>query len=119
MKILVVDDDSLAAAMAGAVLEGAGYDVVLAENAVEAMQQLDADGAIDVIVSDMNMPLASGVELFRELRAGGNTLPFVLLTGDDPAALAAQEPRLDACLLKDGSLDETLPQVVAEMLARR
>ena len=53
-----------------------------------------------------------------ELREQGNTLPFILLTGDAPDGLRASEPRLDACLLKDFSLDETLPQVIRDVLAR-
>jgi CheY-like chemotaxis protein len=66
----------------------------------------------------MNMPMVSGIDLFRELRDQGSALPFILLTGDEPAGLLLQEPRLDACLLKDFSLEETLPQVMAEVLAR-
>jgi CheY-like chemotaxis protein len=66
----------------------------------------------------MNMPMVSGIDLFRELREQGNSLPFILLTGDEPAGLLLKEPRLDACLLKDFSLEETLPQVMAEVLTR-
>lgn len=119
MKILVVDDDALAGAMTGAVLEGEGHDVLLAENGVEAAEMLNADGAIEMVVSDMNMPMVSGIDLFRELRGQGSSLPFVLLTGDEPAGLLAQEPALDACLLKDAALEETLPQTIAAVLARR
>lgn len=118
MKILVVDDDALAGAMTGAVLEGMGYEVVLSEDGVDAASQLNADAAIDMVISDMNMPMVSGIDLFRELREQGCALPFILLTGDEPEGLLAQEPRLDACLLKDGSLDESLPQVMQDVLAR-
>lgn len=117
MKTLVVDDDPLAAAMVAAVLEELGHSVLVAENAIDAAEQLNADSAIGLVVSDMNMPMVSGIELFRELRAQGNALPFVLLTGDSPEGLLAQEPRLDACLMKDFSLDEALPQVIAQVLA--
>jgi len=119
MKILVVDDDALAGEMTGAVLEGAGHEVVLAEDAMAAAELLNGDAAIEMVISDMNMPMVSGIDLFRELRAQGNRMPFILLTGDDPAGPLAQEPALDACLLKDFSLDETLPQVMAAVLARR
>ena len=118
MLILVVDDDSMAAEMTGAVLEELGHAVILAEDGIDAVSKLNADGAIEMIISDMNMPIVSGIELFRELREQGNALPFILLTGDEPAGLLAEEPRLDACLLKDFSLEESLPQVIAEVLAR-
>ena len=119
MNILVVDDDPLAAAMVAAVLEGLGHSVLQAENAIDAAEQLNAHSDIALVVSDMNMPMVSGIDLFRELRAQGNLMPFILLTGDAPEGLLAQEPRLDACLTKDFSLDEALPQVIAQVLAQQ
>lgn len=118
MRILVVDDDSMAAEMTGAVLEELGHEVILAEDGMDAAMKLNADSGIEMVISDMNMPMLSGIELFRELREQGSALPFILLTGDEPEGLLVQEPRLDACLLKDFSLEETLPQVMADVLAR-
>jgi CheY-like chemotaxis protein len=118
MRILVVDDDPLAGELTSAVLEGNGHEIVLAENGIEATEKLNADGAIQMIISDMNMPMVSGIDLFRELRQQGVGLPFILLTGDEPEGLLAQEPALDACLLKDFSLEESLPLVIADVLAR-
>lgn len=119
MRILVVDDDPLAGEMTGAILEEQGHEVVMAENGVDAVDKLNADSGFGMIISDMNMPMVSGIDLFQELRAQGNALPFILLTGDEPEGLLRQEPRLDACLAKDFSLDESLPRVMSEVLARR
>ena len=116
MKVLVVDDDALAGEMTAAVLEGMGHEAVLAEDGVDAAGRLNADGTIALVISDMNMPLVSGIDLFRELREQGNMLPFILLTGDEPAPLLAQEPRLDGCLTKDFSLQESLPALIAQVL---
>lgn len=118
MKILVVDDDAMAGEMTGAVLEEMGHEVVLSEDGVDAADKLNADVDIEMVISDMNMPMVSGIDLFRELREQDSTLPFILLTGDEPDGLLAQEPRLDACLLKDFTLEESLPQVVNSVLAR-
>jgi CheY-like chemotaxis protein len=118
MKILLVDDDAMAGEMTSAVLESIGHDVVLAEDGMEAADKLNNITDIEMIISDMNMPMISGIDLFRELREQGNTLPFILLTGDEPAGLLADEPRLDACLLKDFSLEETLSQVINEVMTR-
>lgn len=118
MRILVVDDDSLAGQMTAAVLEDAGHEVVLAEDGMSAAQTLNADPAIHMVISDMNMPMLSGIDLFREMRAEGMNQPFILLTGDDPDGLRVQEPKLDACVMKDFSLEERLPAIIAEVLAR-
>lgn len=120
MKILLVDDDPIAAEMTAAILEETGHVVVVAHDAVDAAQQYDVNPDVDMVVSDMNMPLVSGIELFRQLREQGHNLPFVLLTGDAAEPLLAEEPGLDACLMKDFSLEETLaPAIDAVMQVRR
>ena len=118
MRILVVDDDAMAGEITGAILEELGHEVILAEDGIAAASKLNADEAIEMIISDMNMPMISGIDLFRELREQGCTLPFILLTGDKPEKLLAQEPRLDACVLKDFGLEETLPQVMSDVLLK-
>jgi CheY-like chemotaxis protein len=116
MQILVVDDDPMAGEMTGAILEDAGHQVVLAENGVEALERLTP--AIELVVSDLNMPMVSGIELFRELRGQGVTVPFVLLSGDDPAAVRREEPALDACIPKDAEMEQALLAAIAAIQAR-
>jgi CheY-like chemotaxis protein len=116
MRILVVDDDAMAGELTGAVLEELGHEVILAADGLEAQGKLDGEGGIDVILSDMNMPLVSGLDLFRALRDQGCAVPFILLTGDAPERFLALEPRLDACLFKDDTLEETLPAVLTKVL---
>ncbi len=116
MLILIVDDDPLAGEMCAAVMQEAGHETLLAEDAMSAMTLLNENPAIALIISDMNMPLVSGVELFNELREQGVHLPFILLTGDDPAKVRDQAPLLSGCVMKDFNLDETLPAIVAQVM---
>jgi CheY-like chemotaxis protein len=118
MQILVVDDDPLACEMTAAVVESAGYEVLMAENGVEAMEKLAAVPGIGMVISDMNMPLVTGIELFREMRSQGMNLPFILLTGDNPDGLLKAEPTLDGCMIKDFSMEEILPQMIDAVLVR-
>jgi len=118
MRILIVDDDPMAAEMVSSILEELGHNVLLAENGMDAIGHLSADTSIEMIISDMNMPLITGIDLFNELREQGNATPFILLTGDDPGKLLAQEPRLDACVMKDFDLDSTLPAAMAQVCTR-
>ena len=117
MQILVVDDDALASEMIAAVLDDNGHQVYHAENAIDALELLNFHSNIELVVSDMNMPLVSGVELFRELKSQGRNLPFILLTGDNPAKAWAEEPAIDACIMKDFSMEETLPATLAKVMA--
>ena len=59
MRILIVDDDSLAGEIAAAILEETGHECLLAENGVEALEKLDEEPAIELVVSDLNTPLLS------------------------------------------------------------
>lgn len=114
MRILIVDDDPMAAEMISSILQELGHSVLLAQDGMDAVGHLNTDATIEMVVSDMNMPLITGIDLFRELREQGSTLPFILLTGDDPAKLLALEPRLGACVMKDFDLDSTLPVAIAQ-----
>lgn len=119
MRILVVDDDPMAGEMTAAILEELGHEIVLAENGVEAAELVGSGPPFDLILSDQNMPMVTGIDLFRELRSQQVMVPFILLTGDNPEGLRAEEPGLDDCLLKDRTLLEKLPGVVADCMARR
>lgn len=115
MKILVVDDDPMAAEMIAAVLEDNGHEVILTDSAIAAMELFNTEQNFAVIISDMNMPLVSGIELFQTLREQGITTPFILLTGDEPEPFRTQEPGLDECLKKDFDLDMTLPEALQRL----
>lgn len=80
-----------------------------------ALAVMTAPTGIELVIADLNMPLLSGLELFGEIRERGLQTPFILLTGDDPAPLRAQAPGLTACLMKDASLEDSLPAAVARL----
>lgn len=114
--VLVVDDDLFTAQLTGFFLETAGYNVVLGEGGVDALEKMAGDPAIAIVVSDMNMPFLSGVELFTELRRQGDMRPFILLTGEDIAPLLLAHPGIDAVIKKDEHLEDTLPELVRSLL---
>lgn len=66
--VLLVDDEFDLLACLRDVLEDEGYQVVTAQNGREALTQLDAH-QVDLVVTDLMMPVMSGVDLLRHLRA--------------------------------------------------
>lgn len=77
--ILIVDDDDVSRLVLGHQLRALGHQVVDAPGAARALEIL-ADGRVDLIISDHEMPGMSGLEL--RLRLGPELdVPFVLLTG--------------------------------------
>jgi CheY-like chemotaxis protein len=117
-KILVVDDDEFTAEMTGMFLEMAGYETIIAIGGMDALDKIGTDPEIRMVLSDMNMPFMDGIQLFDELRGQGFTQPFVLLTGEESAPLKLAHPNLDAVLTKNEELQDKLPELVAELLAR-
>jgi signal transduction histidine kinase/CheY-like chemotaxis protein len=94
-KILLVDDEELVRRATSEMLKEMGHEVVEAASGAEALTLLDGDGGIDMVITDHLMPGLSGVELSRELRASGWTLPIAIITGyANPQELPAALPKL-------------------------
>jgi signal transduction histidine kinase len=81
MKLLVVEDDEDARELLAALLSDEGAEVVTASTADEALSQLDA-GCPDVLLSDIGLPGADGIELIRRVRERlpPETLPAIAFT---------------------------------------
>lgn len=70
-RILVVDDEENARMALSKILTREGYDVSSAENGSEALNYL-RDKDVELIITDMNMPVMNGITFLRELH---NTRP--------------------------------------------
>jgi len=80
--ILVVDDEEAIRNLAIKILQRGGYDVVVAADGLEAIDQLRAHGdEITCVLLDMTMPRMSGEEAFSELRRIRPDLKVVLTSG--------------------------------------
>ena len=109
-RILVIEDERQIAALISARLRRAGFDVVSCGGTAEARRALAAPGSsFDLLLSDLHLPGCNGKEFFRELRAGHNHLPIIVLTSEcDPTEMrAAIDSGIDAYLWK-GSEPELL-----------
>ncbi len=79
--ILVVDDAEGLRDLTRRLLVHQGYTVVVAANAEEAMERFDENPAIDVLLTDVVMPGASGPDLTRELMKRRPELRVVYMSG--------------------------------------
>jgi len=109
MTILVVDDEPEYRLVTKTVLMSEGFKVVLAENGEEGLKKVE-EGGIDLIVSDIYMPVMDGIRFHRALRAcpKWEKLPFLFVSAfDDQHTLdAVQDPRHDGFLRKARPTEE-------------
>lgn len=80
-----------------------------AENGQEALRLLETE-AVDLLLSDIRMPVLDGISLLKQLRAAQNPLPVIMLTTFDDSELFLNSLHAGAngFLLKDVSLDKLL-----------
>ncbi len=82
MKILIVDDNPIALDLLEQTLVRDGHQVVSAENGRAALEVL-RDGDCQMVITDWDMPIMSGVELCRQIRCSNwmNYIYVIVLTG--------------------------------------
>ena len=111
MRILLAEDTPRLAEAVAEILRKNGYGADVAHTGADGLD-LASTGAYDVVLLDIMLPDMSGMDVLRELRAMGNTVPVILLTarqgvGDRVAGL-------------DAGADDYLPKPfhASELLAR-
>ena len=81
-RVLLVDDDLRNTFALSRLLKAHGMVIVIADNGQMALDRLDADPAIDVVIMDVMMPVMDGYQAMQAIRARGAfaALPIIALT---------------------------------------
>jgi CheY-like chemotaxis protein len=97
LKVLVVDDESNMRLLIRMILESAGYEVVEAAHGAAALERMK-ESQVDLVVTDLMMPVMTGRELVERLRAdpGTASIPIVVVS----ASLSSVATAADAVLAK-------------------
>ena len=82
MRVLLVEDDAELSARLKTDLEAKGFAVDRQDNGVDG-QFMGEQEPYDVIVLDLGLPRRSGLDVLRNWRAGGLTVPVLILTARD------------------------------------
>ncbi|OGW05390.1 MAG: hypothetical protein A2889_05775 [Nitrospinae bacterium RIFCSPLOWO2_01_FULL_39_10] len=80
-NVMVVDDSFTTRKMLSFLLKGEGFNVVSAENGIDALEKLPFSN-IDIIITDLNMPQMDGLELVNSLKKNPDykEIPVIMLT---------------------------------------
>ena len=82
LKVLIVEDDRELRQLFGRVLTKNGYVVLEACNGQDALDLLERE-YVDLVISDIMMPVMDGYELVRSLRESGSQIPVLMITAKD------------------------------------
>lgn len=81
VKILVVDDDAVIRAILGRYLSLQNHPVAFAADGEEALQALEQNSDIGLVITDMEMPKINGFDLIQNMRKKQILIPVIVLTG--------------------------------------
>jgi two-component system, cell cycle sensor histidine kinase and response regulator CckA len=109
-RVLVVDDEDRIRQIEARILEAGGYQVEEASSAHEAFAMIDAAGAPDLLIADLDMPELSGEQMVQHIHASRPNLKVLYVTGNIDRLLDARS------LLWDGEAFLDKPFTAAGLL---
>jgi DNA-binding response OmpR family regulator len=113
-KILIVEDNPDLAFGLRRTLEFEGYDVTIAEDGRQGLEEARV-GEAELVVLDLMLPEMDGFRVLRELRGGGSRVPVLVLTarGDESDIVMGFDSGADDYVTKPFSTLELLARVRA------
>jgi CheY-like chemotaxis protein len=81
LTILAVDDDGLVLMNTAAMLEDLGHRVIESNSGLRALQLLETEPHIDLIITDQAMPQMTGLQFAEQVRAQRPAIPIIIATG--------------------------------------
>jgi DNA-binding NtrC family response regulator len=114
--ILVVEDNEGMRFVVVEMLRRAGYKAVDAGSAHQALQRLEADSSISLVITDLGLPDKPGGQLAKEIRERHPAIPVLLMSGT-PSVHAGERLAAGEILHKPFG-KEALTQLVEQALAR-
>jgi DNA-binding response OmpR family regulator len=117
-RILIAEDDTRIASLLEKGLRSNGFSIVVAGDGGSA-QELALTESFDMVILDLGLPVREGIDVLRELRARGKTLPVLVLTGrSEQHAAMCLEAGADDYMRKPFRFDELLARVQARLRAK-
>lgn len=117
-QILIVDDSEMARHSFSFSLKTRKYDVVTAENGKEALDIVNSNDNIGLIVSDLNMPVMNGEELLINIRKDSKNpnIPILILTTEEESGEKMLEAGATGFILKSGSASEEVQRFIEKYI---
>lgn len=118
LNILLVEDDRDLNSLTASYLRDSGFNVFTSYDGLEALGKIEEE-KIDIILSDIMMPLCDGFELARNVREVDTNIPIIFMSArdDKPSKQLGYRIGIDDYITKPFDLDELVYKIKA--IARR
>lgn len=93
--VLIVDDEKKIRSIISDILKDEGYDILLAKDGNEALNQLD-NNPVDLILLDLRLPGMDGLEVIRQIQKRNKNPEIILISGHADIKTAVEAVRLGA-----------------------
>jgi len=119
-RILIAEDETRIASFLEKGLRSNGFVTTTVADGESALQYAQS-GSFDLLVLDIGLPIRDGFSVLRELRAGSNAIPVIILTARDGSndTIAGLEGGADDYVRKPYVFDELLARIRLRLRADR
>jgi DNA-binding NtrC family response regulator len=119
LNVLVVDDEVILCQSVDKILKRKGHKIDAVTSVADALRTLDSGKTYDLVIADLMMPQAGGLELLAAVQTSWPELPVLIITGFSSIASAVESTKLGAAgyLPKPFTPDE-LEKAVADVFFR-
>lgn len=112
MRILIAEDDELILKTIEHKLLKEGYKVILTRNGKDAIKTIQTEN-LDLIITDIMMPFASGIEILSAVQSAGKKTPVIMLSsmGQEEVVLNAFDLGAADFIIKPFSPNELMLRI--------
>ncbi len=96
MRVLVVDDERIVCSGVEKILARKGHTVEQALSVADAVKALERDSAFDMVLADLMMPQAGGLDMIRIVKHRWPGIPVIIMTGYASIGSAIEATRAGA-----------------------
>lgn len=120
-RILIVDDERSMREMLEIFLGREGYDTASCGSVSEALDAMEGTPAFDLVITDINMPGLTGLDLLRKISEDSPGLPVVVITAYGSSDSAVQAMKLGAAdyITKPFRIEEIKARICAAVERRK
>jgi DNA-binding NtrC family response regulator len=113
MRVMLVDDEAPFVETMAKRLRKRNFEIIPAFGGREALEMLDNDGSVDIVILDVKMPGMDGIETLREIKRNHPLVEVIMLTGHATVESAIEGMKLGAYdyLMKPCDMDTLMAKV--------